>query len=943
MKHRLRLGDLALTTKIVLLVVLMGAITLGTTAYTLTSMHGMDRQYRTLIAQKAQGALRMGDAARHLGEASRLAYAVLTEREEDGMRDALGELATLQSQFNGELRTLGMLLPGKAPELQAIAQQSEQVFALARRIIGAAVRWRGDQALQLIDSQFAPALALLRQDMDALRSNAVAEFEAASAQLHHATQRTTVFTAVAVLLGLVLAIALALYVAITQISRPIAQLTRSMALLTDRQYGDSTVLALRRDEVGSMARALQVFKASMLRADRLAIEVAASAEARRLSEQLVDLVDAIPGAVFQMHVRPDGWRTTLFLSDKAAQLHSRPIEELRALQGLAGHGFLRASRACKEQAHQAFMHALHTLQPLDLDTLSEQGERPRWLKTLATARRTPDGGALFNGVWLDITEQKQQAQALAQAKEVAEHVAHEKATFLATMSHEIRTPLNAILGMTQIALQESLPPAQRERLEKTLRAGKHLLGIVNDVLDFSKIEAGQMALESTDFALAQLLADVQELYCERASAKGLHLSVRVDPAVPARLRGDPHRIAQILINYLNNAIKFTDAGTVAVHVQLAQADAQGLVLRCTVQDTGMGIPQAQQAQLFQAFQQADTSITRRFGGTGLGLAISRQLAGLMGGAVGVCSAPHQGSAFWFTARVQRAMAPASALQPERCLHPTAEKNPAHRLQGLRILLVDDNALNLAVACGLLESGGVRVDTAGDGAQALAALQAAPDGHYAGVLMDMQMPVLDGLAATQALRQQPRFATLPIVAMTANATHQDIARTRAAGMNAHLSKPILEDMLWRTLHSALDTGAPSDSVEGLAEVDSAARPIDLQVLRELRQALPAERLRALAAAFEQDCRHRVGAIAKAAGQHPPDWAGLHTHSHHLSGSAGSLGLQQLGERAHALHRAVRQRDLAGLQPLVQALQHCMEHSLPPLRAWCSQAEDPQASL
>lgn len=931
MKHFARLADLALTTKIVLLVALMGVVTLAITTYALTSMRSIDMQYRALIAHEAQGALRVGDAARHLGEASRLAYTVLTEREEASMRAALGDLAALQSLFNAELRATAALLPNKAAELGAIAQQSEQVFALADRIINAAARWRGDQALQLIDSQFGPALAVLHQDMDALRNGSVAEFEAASEQLHRATTRTAVSTAVAVMLGLLGVLALTIYVAMAQISRPIQQLTHSMERLTDRHYDDAIVLTARRDEVGSMAQALQVFKDSMQRADRLTIEVAASAEARRLSEQLVDLVDAIPGAVFQLHIRPDGWRTTLFLSDNASQMHSRPIDQLRAMQGLAGYGLLRTSAVYEEKAHQAFMRALHTLRPLDLDTLTEQDGQPRWLKTLATARRTPDGGALFNGVWLDVTEQKQHAEALALAKEAAERAAAEKAVFLATMSHEIRTPLNVILGMTQIALKDELSPAQRERVEKTLRASKHLLGIVNDVLDFSKIEAGQMALETTDFSLAQLLEDVQELYCEHAHSKDLQMSARVAPEVPEWLRGDPHRIAQILVNYLQNAIKFTESGTIVIEVQLVHTDAQGLLLRCAVHDSGMGIAPDEQKHLFQAFQQADTSITRRFGGTGLGLTISRQLAGLMGGEVGVHSTPAVGSEFWFTARVQRGTPPESASLPAHSARLSGTEAPARDLRGLRVLLVDDNELNLAVACGLLESGGVLVDTASHGAQAIVTLQAAPDGHYAGVLMDIQMPVLDGIAATQALRQQPRFASVPIVAMTANASLEDIALTRAAGMNAHLSKPVLEEVLWRTLRTWLVAGTPEDESTAIG----ATPLIDLQPLHELRHALAPDRLHALVLAFAQQCDRQIATIEHAARQQPPDWPSIQSESHQLSGSAGSFGLQGLGELAQALHDAARACDIDAAQPLVTALAHRARESLPQLHAWCSQ--------
>ena len=920
-----RFADLALATKIVLLVGLLGVISIAITAYSLANMRGIDQQYRALINTEAQSALHIGDAALHLSDASRLVYAVLTEQEESSMRATLGDLAVLQSQFNEKLNQVGGLLPAKSQRLQAIAQESARAFKLAQDIINAAARWRGDRALLLIHEQFEPTLSALRQDMETLQKGSIRDFEAASVQLKQATTRTIVTTASAVALGLALVIALSAYVAISQISRPILQLTHTMQRLTDRHYGDTIAGTGRRDEVGTMATALQVFKDTMQRADRLVLEVAASAEARRLSEQLVDLTGAIPGAVFQMHVRPDGWRHCLFISDTAAELHGRPVAEMLALQGPVGSGYLAPDAAQIRQIHETFKNSVRTLQPLDIDTLVEHGGRQRWIKTLATARRAPDGGALFNGVWLDVTEQKLQAQALAEAKEVAERAANEKATFLATMSHEIRTPLNAILGLTQLALKDDLGAAQRERTEKMLRAGRHLLGIVNDILDFSKIDAGQMALEATDFTMTQLLADVQELYCERAIDKGLRLSVDIAYEVPVLLRGDPHRMAQILVNYVNNAIKFTDKGEVAIRVRAAQQDSGGVLLHCAVHDTGMGLTQAQQAGLFQAFHQGDASITRRFGGTGLGLAISRQLAMLMGGEVGVDSTPDKGSTFWFTARVQHGAARADSSQHTPDANPALDTAPLH---GLRVLLVDDNELNRTVARGLLESGGMLVDTADHGAQAIATLEGAVDGHYAGVLMDMQMPVMDGLSATRALRQNPRFAALPIIAMTANATHQDIERTRASGMDDHLSKPVLEAALWHTLLRWLQPALAGSTLPSALGTSTAIDPVPLQ---ELRQVFTPERLRTLVALFLHDCEDRVARIQEA--DAAADWSALQRETHNLSGSAGSFGLHQLGTLAQALNAAAGQQNLRAMPTLVAGIRQAALQGLPQLRALC----------
>lgn len=854
-------------------------------------------------------------------------YAVLTEQEESAIRAARVPLAALQTQFGAKLAQSAALLPAKATQLQALAQQSHQAFLLAGDVVDAAGRWRGDQALRIIHSQFEPVQQSLRSALAALSSASVADFESAALQLKHSTTRTIVTTAAAVGLGLALVIALSAWVALRQISRPIGQLTRTMERLTDRHYEDTIAPALseRRDEVGTMANALQVFKDSMQRADRLALEVAASAEAKRLSEQLVDLIGAIPGIVFQMQVRPDGWRDFLFISNQISDQYQPAPAALEKLNRLNRHGFLSAGTPDEARLYEAIRRSVPTLAPLDIDALvSAEGCPPCWVKTLATARRAPDGSALFTGVWLDVTVQKQQAQALALAQKAAEHAADEKAAFLATMSHEIRTPLNAIVGMNQLALKNTLSASQRDRIEKTLRAGQHLLGIVNDVLDFSKINAGEMRLESADFSLAQLLSDACELHETMAHAQGLGFSVHIAPHVPQQLRGDPHRIGQILINYLHNAIKFTPSGHITLLAQVAHEDASGLLLRCVVQDTGIGIAPEQQATLFRPFQQADASITRRFGGTGLGLAISRQLARLMGGDVGVQSTLGAGSEFCFTARVQRSN---STNSPTERSAPALTALPdIRRLHGMRVLLVDDNALNCAVAQGLLESGGLQVDTVHDGGAAIAALEAAADGTYAGVLMDVQMPVMDGLSATRALRRNPRFsaAQLPIIAMTAYATRQDAQKSQDAGMSDHLSKPVLEAALWRVLLRWL---VPSASA-----ADSAALyRIDPTPLQELRPLFSSKRLDALVSAFARDCTERVQQLSAAANASPPDWAALQRQAHNLGGTAGSFGLHQVGQWAQALSSAASAQDTAATSQLLGCITQGTERGLAQLQA------------
>ncbi len=921
----------SLTTKITLLVVLMGAISTAITAYSLSQVRGIEQQYSSLIHRQAQGSLYISDASLLLTQSNRLVYEVLTAQEESVMRENMVTLTQLQNRFNGKVAIVQSLLPNELAQLQSIRQQANTSFEMAGRIIEAAARWRGDRALQIIHDELEPVLEALQQDMAQLRARSVVEFQETSDQLTEATWTTFLTTAVAGGLGLIFVVALSVWVGVHQISRPIMRLTRAMQQLTNRVYDTPLQDTGRRDEVGTMAQALQVFKNSMQRADRLAIEIAASAQARRLSEQLVDLTGAIPGAVFQMHVRPDGFRRFLFASEKASQLQGRTVQDLLMAEELVGNDYGDTDSA-RTSAQETFIRSLATLAPINFDVEVVRQGQTLWLQTLATARRSTDGGATFNGVWLDVTAAKHQELALAQAKDIAERTAQEKAEFLAMMSHEIRTPLNAILGLTQLALKQHLEPIQRGRVEKMQRAGHRLLRVIDDILDFSKVDGGHLVLEHTSLQPHQLLADVAELFVESTQRKGLTLHVEVDSDVPRVIWGDPHRLGQILINYVQNAIKFTEQGQITIHLQLSQDGGPDLLLRGAVRDTGIGLTPEQQARLFQPFHQADASITRRFGGTGLGLVIARHLAQLMGGEVGVSSTAGHGSTFWFTARVQR-VAASQNTEPT----PITPPIDMAAFEGQRVLLVDDNELNRLVATGLLEAGGLRVDQADSGVTAMDMLKAAPDGTYAAVLMDMHMPVMDGLAATRGVRASPRFASMPIIALTANATPLDIERTRAAGMNDHITKPVLESVLWATLSRWLAPGTqntiahPIPATIQIATTERSARAdFDPAFLEEMRQALPPGRLEALVPLFAEDCLRRMERLKSAAAEN--DRASLLREAHDMGGTADQFGLQRLADYARMLETALLQGDaLPSLAPLLLAMHECAQHSLGALNA------------
>ncbi len=383
---------------------------------------------------------------------------------------------------------------------------------------------------------------------------------------------------------------------------------------------------------------------------------------------------------------------------------------------------------------------------------------------------------------------------LSVAKEAAEAANRAKSTFLATMSHELRTPMNAIMGMTSLAMRRTMDARLLDHLEKIDHASHHLLAVINSILDISRIEADRLALEQIDFTPAAVLDKLPALIGYKAAEKGLTLEIDVAPeAERLSLRGDPMRVGQVLLNLADNAVKFTERGKVVVRLRLAGDAADHALLRFEVEDTGIGISETDRKRVFAAFEQADGSMTRKYGGSGLGLAISRRLARLMGGDITVDSRPGEGSCFVFTLLLPRstgAVAPAPTFGPG-----TAGDRLRNEFSGIRVLLAEDEPVNGEVARTLLEAQGLVVDVAVDGVEAVALARQTP---YALILMDIQMPNLNGVDATRAIRALPSHARTPVLAMTANAFAEDRKVCLAAGMDDHLPKPVIPDRLYEAV-------------------------------------------------------------------------------------------------------------------------------------------------